>query len=170
MTLSNFLFVLLMIANTPSFMSPSLFGGIGPKSRSLLLKQNHNEGNQYVNRSDFIHGLNTIFLFLCFAPSIILPSPSLAVPTALVDQNEMFTNSRNPRQQRAIQDLRNLKALEDSRLDMCADRGKNWEHCFIFGDSTTKDSIPGSTRLGRLSHTTDSQNVRSKSSNKPPTW
>ena len=48
MTLPNLVLVLLMTPNTQSFMSPSLFGGIVPKSRSLLLKQNLNDNSASV--------------------------------------------------------------------------------------------------------------------------
>ena len=120
MTLRLQAIVLLMAAETRAFMPPSLFENVEPKARFLLPKQHLVKDDHEVHNLYLKHGLKTIVFFVYFASFIILPSPSFAVPTLVLDQNEMFSISHNPRKQRAIQDLRKLKALEDSRLDMCA--------------------------------------------------
>ena len=54
--------------------------------------------------------------------------------------DDYFTSSskyEDPIKAKARKELSDLKNLQDSRLDLCADKGKNWEQCFMFGESPT---------------------------------
>jgi hypothetical protein len=46
---------------------------------------------------------------------------------------------REPTITKSAKELRDLKELEDRRLDRCADKGMFWEQCFIFGESDSLD-------------------------------
>jgi hypothetical protein len=48
---------------------------------------------------------------------------------------------REMRKSTAIQQLQDLKELQDARLDKCADRGIYWEQCFFMGQSEGVDAI-----------------------------
>jgi len=60
--------------------------------------------------------------------------------TKLSDTKEFKNLRRELPVSRAVKELNDLKDLQDSRLDACADRGEMWEQCFMFGDSESKSS------------------------------
>eukprot|EP00804_Cyclotella_cryptica_P020973 CCRYP_009298-RA/>CCRYP_009298-RA protein AED:0.37 eAED:0.37 QI:0/-1/0/1/-1/1/1/0/165 len=66
----------------------------------------------------------------------------------LVDSNAFKLLPREPRLTRPDKELRDLKDLQDSRLDVCADRGIFWEQCFMFGQSGGGIDENGNSSIG----------------------
>ena len=61
--------------------------------------------------------------------------------TTKLSESEAFQRlRREPPTTRAMRELTELQALQDARLDACADRGTLWEQCFMFGDSASDRS------------------------------
>lgn len=52
----------------------------------------------------------------------------------LSNSNEFKLLPKEPILSQPQKELHDLMKLQDERLDLCADKGKFWEHCFIFGE------------------------------------
>lgn len=124
------------------------------------------------------HNKKTIILPPSFTPGIAYGSLLAAIiifvqsPSgALAVTADSYTYLRqDPKSSKALRELRNLKTLEDSRLDLCADRGKQWEQCFMFGDSSVKKGEANAIHI-RRTESKDAMEGREKPKiQRPPTW
>mmetsp|Transcript_12582 Transcript_12582/g.23593 ORF Transcript_12582/g.23593 Transcript_12582/m.23593 type:complete len:144 (+) Transcript_12582:281-712(+) len=103
-----------------------------------------------------------LFLSSSIAITMLIMSPDSS--HGVDDYFLLRQQSQDPIKVKAMRELRELKMLQDSRLDSCVERGKDWEHCFMFGDSKSQD-----TRQTKPSGASkDSQRFESKQ--RPPTW
>jgi len=100
-----------------------------------------------------------------FMPSNVYPSDLQRMKT----QKTSFFNAKSDYfESKARKELTDLKVLQDSRLDMCADRGDNWEQCFMFGDSQSPTS-GGYTVKGKFM-IKEGPSSKEGFPNRPPTW
>ncbi len=114
----------------------------------------------------------TISLLICIT-TIFHPNQGAGATSF----DEYFSSSKyqDPLKVKARKELNKLKELEDSRLDLCADKGKNWEQCFMFGESNTIQSekkLPVNVQVGPTKAVNDEARGATKNriSNSPPTW
>jgi hypothetical protein len=90
------------------------------------------------------HHSAVVGTFLLWSATI---PPSSAVPPVFQSTNQysVFSqqiNKDDHSQASPSQPKKKVEALEDLRLDQCAEKGKNWEQCFFYGTDTVsvKDS------------------------------
>jgi hypothetical protein len=97
---------------------------------------------------------------------------SVASPAFAASFEETFSIApayKDPLKAKALQDINNLKDLQDSRLDICAEKGKDWEQCFLFGESST---IPkNKAKFIPMSNNDKKDDIsKTRITKSPPTW
>ena len=104
--------------------------------RSHRAKQLNSVTNECVDPTPNLRALAASILILT---STITTTTLLSKPVyATTSFDEYFTSNQqyqDPRKVKAKNELKELMNLQDSRLDLCKEKGKNWEHCFMFGES-----------------------------------
>mmetsp|Transcript_22499 Transcript_22499/g.34607 ORF Transcript_22499/g.34607 Transcript_22499/m.34607 type:complete len:198 (+) Transcript_22499:54-647(+) len=65
----------------------------------------------------------------------------ITTPYKISDSAAFQLLPREMRKSTAVKQLQDLRDLQDSKLDQCADRGKFWEQCFFMGESEGVDTI-----------------------------
>ena len=107
---------------------------------------------------------------------ISFTNPLLQNPAdATTSFDDYFSTSskkyEDPLKVKARKELNNLKNLQDSRLEICADKGKNWEQCFMFGESPTIQQSEQKIFWHSGDKDINKNDVTTKSrTNSPPTW
>lgn len=96
---------------------------------------------------------------------------------ALAADGDFFLQGNNgqtdPRKAKAMKQVVDLKTFQDSKLDACIDRGKDWEQCFLFGDSVspaTNNGDNGRRTTNPLQRIEDTTIDINRPRRKPPTW
>eukprot|EP00568_Trieres_chinensis_P004692 CAMPEP_0183314814 /NCGR_PEP_ID=MMETSP0160_2-20130417/49726_1 /TAXON_ID=2839 ORGANISM="Odontella Sinensis, Strain Grunow 1884" /NCGR_SAMPLE_ID=MMETSP0160_2 /ASSEMBLY_ACC=CAM_ASM_000250 /LENGTH=216 /DNA_ID=CAMNT_0025480225 /DNA_START=56 /DNA_END=706 /DNA_ORIENTATION=- len=111
--------------------------------------------------------------------SIALPTDqSPAVVNMRLSETDAFKSLRRERPvSRAVRELNDLKDLQDSRLDACADRGVFWEQCFMFGQNDEEGTRAKNGRNRNMENGLDYQLLSPMGAldpgpgrGKPPTW
>ncbi|KAL7548828.1 hypothetical protein ACHAWF_012080 [Thalassiosira exigua] len=76
-------------------------------------------------------------------------APAAGSGRGLADTDAFKMLPRKPAYSGAVKELMDLRDLQDARLDACADKGKFWEQCFMYGQSDGVDvDAPGSGGVG----------------------
>ena len=122
-----------------------------------------------------ILSLSIIHVIMFFTTSVYVElNPAFATTF-----DDYFSTSKyqDPLKVKARKELNDLKNLEDSRLELCADKGKNWEQCFMFGESPTLQSGNKKKKIeirplpDNRGNTMDELNSsKSTTIKSPPTW
>mmetsp|Transcript_7588 Transcript_7588/g.11407 ORF Transcript_7588/g.11407 Transcript_7588/m.11407 type:complete len:164 (+) Transcript_7588:96-587(+) len=71
---------------------------------------------------------------------------------------------KDPLKVKALKELSDLKKLQDSRLELCIERGREWEQCFMYGDSQSSP-VKKVNQAKQQTIFVDEPRTR-----KPPTW
>jgi len=124
-----------------------------------------------------IISLSIIHVIMLFTTSVYVElNPAFA--TTFDDYfSTSSTKYQDPLKVKARKQLNDLKNLEDSRLELCADKGKNWEQCFMFGESPTLQSGNKNKKIvirplpdNRGNTMDDLNSSKSTTIKSPPTW
>lgn len=112
-----------------------------------------------------------LFIIVSFT-NPFLQNPAYAVTS--FDDNFSISSKKyeDPRKAKARKELVDLKNLQDSRLDICADKGRNWEQCFMYGESPTIQEAELKVFWKRGNYGIFSKGDATTKSrlNSPPTW
>jgi len=78
-----------------------------------------------------------------------------------------------------MKEIKDLQNLQDDRLDLCVERGVDWEQCFMFGTGGTSDTMTEDSS-GKVNNSQDYQLISPTGAlepsggesrrNKIPTW
>ena len=152
-------------------------------------RQNHNEIFQQsiINPILLASSFSLLFIFAFQDPAYAYTSsfdetffPN-SQPTTTTTSSKYYKNVIiNDPKIKARKQVRELQELQDSRLDICADKGENWEQCFMFGESPDSyNDIPlfGLKKIinvNKYSNNDDTDNdngvTRQRVNAPPPTW
>lgn len=104
-------------------------------------------------------GAQQLVVPMLFAATFAVSPPCLAVgsPGAIAPVPFLLQQEAPLKQTRSV---KKVKALEDSRLQECEDKGDKWEQCFFLGTGTNLD--PTGTKFVKPRTTSTSKGV--------PTW
>lgn len=83
----------------------------------------------------------------------------------LSNTQEFKTLPKEPILTPSAKELRDLKELQDRRLDECVEKGVFWEQCFIFGENDSSSNAVGNDRGAGEKDRSAGFEKR-----KPPTW
>lgn len=137
----------------------------------MLLEQDASSMAQKILSLSIIH-------VIMFLTNSVFLEPNPAFATTFDDYfSTSSTKYQDPLKVKARKQLNDLKNLEDSRLELCADKGKNWEQCFMFGESPTLQSGNKKKKIeirplpDNRGNTMDELNSsKSTTIKSPPTW
>lgn len=77
--------------------------------------------------------------------------------------------SKDPLRVKALKELNDLKKLQDSRLELCVERGRDWEQCFFYKDSQSSP-VKKVNQPKPQKATIDNSVMDEPRTKKPPTW
>jgi len=150
------------LVNDDNNIIPSLSHQIFKNHQIPAFLSEKNEINQTVNEL-------VLKTALIFSVTMITSFQQPAFATASLDDiyfSQRYIYNQDPRKVKALKELKELKSLEDTRLALCEDKGKNWEQCFMFGES--ESSYVQKKVRNDISFRTNHNPI--KKNNMPPTW
>mmetsp|Transcript_5400 Transcript_5400/g.8022 ORF Transcript_5400/g.8022 Transcript_5400/m.8022 type:complete len:164 (+) Transcript_5400:267-758(+) len=131
-----------------------------------LNDRNTHTGEKFVRKKSSITTL-PVASVVSFSAALQLLLVGITVLPAEASEDFFFQNQISPRQERVLKDIKDLKTLQDSRLDICVERGRDWENCFLFGDSAfdmkKKEVAAGGSAVA-------ARNEVIVKHQRPPTW
>jgi hypothetical protein len=113
------------------------------EKKHMAINDNNDKHNNPLSRpraiaSYLILSVAVLLLAVPHSPAVAAEGGTPALLSSLSQSNAFRALRREPIMSQARRQLEDLKDLEDSRLDQCADRGVYWEQCFMFGESNTR--------------------------------
>lgn len=133
-----------------------------------------NDGNCFEDISSLSRlsvAMRTTLIALPILAFISSPQSSIAAESF----DEFFDQKyKDPRKVKARQELNKLKTFQDDRLQLCEDKGIDWEQCFMFGEFPKLQSkeapvnpLNVKNKSGNSNFSIDGTSSRPQ---RPPTW
>jgi hypothetical protein len=115
---------------------------------SSIGRQNTSEELQLRPNKDFLRFFAIPTLLISLSTQQVQPATAMTNEILKISSSYKLSDSaafqllpREMQKSTAIKQLQDLKDMQDSRLDKCADRGVYWEQCFFMGESEGLDAI-----------------------------
>jgi len=130
-------------------------------------RNSHAEGKFVRKKSPITTSPVRVASIVSFSAAVQLSLIGTTVLPAEASEDFFFKSQISPQQEKALKDLKDLKTLQDSRLDLCVERGRDWENCFLFGDSAF-DKKKKEVAVG--GNAVAARNEAVVKQQRPPTW